>query len=89
MKWLELYLFLINLAGFLICGVDKRRAVSKQWRIPEKRIFLTAIMGGSVGVLIGMYNFRHKTRHKSFTIGIPLILLAQILLAALIYIFIL
>lgn len=74
---LPLYLLIINIAGIVICAVDKRRAIRQRWRIPEKQIFLVAVLGGSVGVLIGMYAFRHKTRHSQFTIGIPLILLCQ------------
>jgi uncharacterized membrane protein YsdA (DUF1294 family) len=76
------YLVIINIAGVITCAADKRRARRHQWRIPEKQIFLTAIAGGSVGVLIGMYAFRHKTQHLQFTIGIPVILLCQILIAA-------
>ena len=74
--------------GFTFClyGVDKRRAKRGAWRIPEKTLFLSAILGGGVGAIAGMQLFRHKTRHRSFVIGMPLILLAWvILLAALIY----
>lgn len=73
------YVFLINLAGFLMMGIDKRRAVKKGWRIPEKRLFLTSLLLGSIGTLIGMYVFHHKTRHLSFAIGIPAILVLQLL----------
>lgn len=77
---LVLYLLVINVAGIVICGVDKRRAIRHQWRIPEKKIFLIAVLGGSLGILVGMYGFRHKTKHGKFIIGIPMILLCQILL---------
>lgn len=72
------YGVIINIAGIAICGIDKKKARRHQWRIPERNIFMIAIMGGSVGVLIGMYGFRHKTKHRQFTIGIPLILLCQV-----------
>lgn len=79
---LSLYLILINAAAFALMLVDKRRAQKKQWRIPEATLMLSAALGGSVGALAGMYFFRHKTRHIKFTLGIPLILLLQLLTAA-------
>ncbi len=72
------YLILINLIGFLLMGIDKRRAIQNRWRISEKTLFLTALLFGSIGALAGMYVFRHKTRHLSFRIGLPAILIAQI-----------
>lgn len=72
------YLVIINIAGIIVCGIDKKKAKRHQWRIPERNIFMIAILGGSVGVLLGMYGFRHKTKHRQFTIGIPFILLCQI-----------
>lgn len=80
-KLLLLYLLIINASGFLLMLVDKRRAVKKQWRIPERTLMLCAAFGGSVGCLLGMYTVRHKTRHLKFTLGIPLILAAQAILA--------
>ena len=68
------YLVMVNLCGFVLCGMDKKKARRGQWRIPEKRFFIIAAVGGGVGVLMGMYKFRHKTKHKSFTIGIPAII---------------
>lgn len=76
------YCLVINIAGIAVCGIDKRKAIRRQWRIPEKDILMIAVLGGSPGVLIGMYGFRHKTKHLLFTIGVPMILLCQILLAA-------
>ncbi len=76
-----LYLLIINAAGFLLMLADKRRARKKLWRIPEATLMTAAALGGSVGCLIGMYTVRHKTRHPKFTVGIPLILAAQIILA--------
>lgn len=66
-----------TLIAFILMGVDKWKAVHDSWRIPEKTLFLSAILGGSAGALAGMYLFRHKTKHRSFTIGMPLILILQ------------
>ena len=74
---LFIYLFLMNLAGFLAMLIDKRRARKKDWRIRERTLFLLAILGGSIGSLSGMYIFRHKTRHWYFVLGMPLILFLQ------------
>lgn len=79
-KWIILYLLAVNLAGFVLMGVDKRRAVRRLWRIPERMLFLSALLGGSFGALVGMYVFHHKTRHWTFFVGIPAILAAQIAL---------
>ena len=78
---LLVYLVLVNAAGLLFMFVDKQKAQRGQWRIPEATLMLTAAIGGSVGSLLGMYLFRHKTRHLKFTLGIPLILAAQSALA--------
>ncbi|OUP22591.1 hypothetical protein B5F29_00925 [Lachnoclostridium sp. An196] len=59
-------------------GLDKRKARKNLWRIPEKTLFLSAILGGSAGAIAGMYVFHHKTRHWYFVIGMPLILVIQI-----------
>lgn len=74
------YVILINIISFLLMGIDKRKAKRHKYRIPERTLFLIAVLGGSIGMLIGMYVFRHKTRHISFALGIPLILIAQLLL---------
>lgn len=81
MEIILIYLLLINAAGFLLMLIDKRKAQKNQWRIPERTLFLTAFLGGSLGCLVGMYFFRHKTRHLSFSLGIPAILIPQCLLA--------
>lgn len=78
---LLVYLVLVNAAGLLFMFVDKQKAQRGQWRIPEATLMLTAAIGGSVGSLLGMYLFRHKTRHPKFTVGIPLILVLQVALA--------
>ena len=77
---LGVYLLVINLDGLILMGVDKSRG---KRRIPEATLFLVAAIGGSAGVLIGMYAFRHKTQHDSFTIGIPLILFFEAVLIVL------
>jgi uncharacterized membrane protein YsdA (DUF1294 family) len=61
-------------------GIDKKRAKKKQWRIKESTLFLLAILGGSIGSILGMYTFRHKTKHKKFVIGMPVILAIQVML---------
>lgn len=77
-----IYLFIINLLGFFIMFIDKQRAIHKEWRIPEKTLLGISILGGTIGMLIGMSSFNHKTKHKKFTIGVPFILLIQIGLLA-------
>ena len=80
------YFALINLITFFTFGADKRRAKKDKRRVPEKRLFLLAGLGGSVGAIFAMRVFRHKTLHRSFRYGIPAILIAQIaLILALIY----
>lgn len=80
---LSIYLLIINAIAFCLMLIDKYKARKKLWRIPEATLISTALLGGSIGALIGMYTVRHKTRHIKFTVGIPLILLAQIALAQL------
>ena len=75
------YLLLVNLAGFLLMGLDKRRARRGAWRISEKALFLPAVLGGSLGSIVGMRTFRHKTKHWYFVVGMPLILVCQAALA--------
>ena len=81
MKLLLYYLLLINAAGFLLMLVDKWKAKKNRWRIRESTLLIVAALGGSIGSLAGMYLFRHKTQHLKFTLGIPLILAAQCLIA--------
>lgn len=78
------YLIGINILTFLLFGIDKRKARKDLWRIPEGTLFGFAICGGSIGALLGMHLFRHKTQHRKFTIGIPVILLGQIVATLLI-----
>lgn len=80
MKWALLWVLALSLADFALMGVDKRRAKRGAWRVKERTFFLLALLGGSLGALLGMWTFRHKTRHWYFKFGLPAILLAQIAL---------
>ena len=80
-KLILLYLLIINAIGFVLMLVDKHKARKNLWRIPEATLMSAAALGGSIGCLLGMYTVRHKTRHLTFTLGIPLILAAQSALA--------
>lgn len=75
---LPAYLFIVNAAGFLLMLIDKIKAKKNAWRIPEATLFLIALLGGSIGSLLGMYTFHHKTKHIRFVFGIPLILAVQL-----------
>jgi len=75
-----IYLLAVNAVGFAVMLYDKYLARNNLWRIPETTLFGIAAIGGSVGCLIGMYTVRHKTKHLSFTLGIPAILIVQIAL---------
>ncbi len=77
MKYFFIYLFIINIIGFLTFWIDKRKAQKGKWRIPEKRLFLFAFLGGGIGCTLGMKVFRHKTKHLSFVIGIPAIMIVE------------
>lgn len=80
---MTIYLLLINAVGFGVMLYDKYLAKNNLWRIPEKTLFGIAAFGGSIGCIAGMYIARHKTKHKAFTIGMPTILLVQLLAFAL------
>ena len=73
-----IYLAVINIAAFILYGIDKQKARNHQWRISEACLICVAVLGGSVGALLGMFVFRHKTKHIKFLIGVPLILILQI-----------
>lgn len=87
MMWKYIFIWMAawSVVAWAAMAIDKRRAKNGGWRVPEKTLFLFAAIGGSPGALAGMWMFRHKTKHKSFTIGLPAILLVQ--LAALAYIY--
>ena len=74
------YLIFINVVGILSMYLDKYFAKKNMYRISEKNLFIIATLGGSIGSIIGMYKFRHKTKHKQFTIGLPLILFIQVII---------
>ena len=78
MKYILLYLLIVNAVAFLLMLIDKVKAKKNRWRIKESTLMLWAAIGGSIGALAGMYTFRHKTLHRKFTIGIPAILALQI-----------
>lgn len=80
MNLLIIYLIVINIVGFTAMYDDKNRAIKKQWRISEATLISITIIGGGLGVLAGMYSFRHKTKHVKFSFGVPIIILSQITL---------
>ena len=78
------YLIVITIVTFLVYGIDKWKAKQGSWRISEATLLILAVIGGSIGALLGMKVWHHKTMHKKFKYGLPLILLAQIALIYLI-----
>ena len=78
MKNMVIYLLAVNFVAFLLYGDDKSRARRHAWRIPEKVLMGAAVIGGSIGALLGMSIFHHKTRKPKFPIGIPLIMLVEV-----------
>ncbi len=79
------YLGIINILGFALMGIDKRRAIRGAFRIPEATLFAVAILGGSIGSILGIHLFRHKTKHWYFLFGMPIILVLQIIILVLLY----
>ena len=79
MKFIFIYVFFTNLLLFILMGLDKRKEILNHWRISEKTLFSLALMGGSIGGILGMYTFRHKTKHLKFTLGFPIIFLFQLI----------
>ena len=79
-NYIIVYILLINLLGFLIMALDKYKAEKRHWRIKEKTIFIITLLGGGIGTTAGMYAFRHKTKKMNFTVGLPVILIAEIIL---------
>ena len=78
LKYLLFYLIIINIISFILMFVDKQKAKKHKWRISEATLIGSSVIGGSIGMLLGMYCFRHKTKHKKFTILGPLILIIHI-----------
>lgn len=83
--YLIIYLIIINLIAFALMGIDKNRARKHAWRIPEKTLFGSALLGGSIGAILGMQLFRHKTKHLSFQIGMPAILVLQLVIGIFVF----
>ncbi len=75
------YLLAANLLTFVTYGIDKWKARHNRWRIPEATLLLLAALGGSIGALLAMRVFRHKTQHKKFRYGVPALLLVQLAIA--------
>lgn len=84
-KAVSFYGVLINLVGFWLMGIDKYKARKHQWRVSEKTLFLTALLFGSLGTWAGMYVFRHKTKHWYFVVGMPLILIVQVIILIILF----
>lgn len=85
MEILIIYLIIINALGLLLMLMDKQKAIQKQWRIPEKTLLGVGLIGGSLGCVLGMRLFRHKTKKPVFFVGLPLMLLVHILIFTLLY----
>lgn len=79
MKFMFIYVVFTNLLLFILMGLDKRKAKLNHWRISEKTLFSLALIGGSIGGILGIYTFRHKTKHLKFTLGFPIIFLFQLI----------
>ncbi|MCH5338196.1 MAG: DUF1294 domain-containing protein [Acetatifactor sp.] len=84
MTILGIYLMVINLIGFFIMGMDKKRAIRGAWRISEASLFSVALIGGALGCTLGMHFFHHKTKHWYFRYGLPAIFVVQVLFGILI-----
>ena len=80
LNYLLLYLLAINIIGFLAMGIDKKKKKKGYWRTPEGTLMTICLIGGGIGTIAGMYTFRHKTKKLKFTIGMPTILIAEIVL---------
>ncbi len=80
-KNIIIYLVIMNVFGFLIMWIDKRKAEHSKWRIKESTLFLVTALGGGIGTIAGMYTFRHKTQKAKFVFGFPAIIIIQILIA--------
>lgn len=85
MKLLAYYYIIINIIGFSVMGIDKKRAIRGAWRISEASLFLTALLGGALGCTLGMRHFRHKTKHWYFKYGMPAIFFVQVVLLILLF----
>lgn len=84
-KIIIFFLVVINLITFMVYGIDKYKAKHNKWRIPEFTLILLAILGGSIGAVLGMRAFHHKTKKSKFYIGVPLIIVLQIIAVVFVY----
>lgn len=85
LKYFFIYWLVISLLAYFMVFIDKSRAIRGKYRISEKIFFWLTILGGSIGILIGMYHFRHKTQHWYFKYGVPLVIILQLILIGFIY----
>lgn len=80
MKIFNIYFLIISFVTFFLMYIDKQKAINHEWRIPEATLMTLSLIGGSIGTYLGMYTFRHKTKHPKFTIGVPICIILNILL---------
>ena len=85
MKLVIVFLIIVNALGFLLMLIDKQKAIHNRWRIPEKTLLGVGLIGGSLGCILGMRLFRHKTKHPIFFIGLPVMLMVHILIYILLH----
>ena len=79
MNYFLIYLLIINIFGFFIMWLDKRKAKKGSWRIKETTLIIVTALGGGIGTIAGMYTFRHKTQKVAFVIGLPLITVLEVI----------
>lgn len=84
-EWLILYLIIINVVGIIVTVYDKLAAKKHNWRVKEKTLFILSAVGAGVSIYITMLLIRHKTKHKSFMIGIPVIIILELIIAVCVY----
>lgn len=84
-KWLLIYLLIIHIITFVLFAVDKWKAIHGRWRIRTMTLMSFAFVGGTVGGLLAMYVFRHKTKTRSFTVGLPVMLAVQVVILWCVY----
>lgn len=86
-EFIIIYSLIINLFSFYLMGKDKKSAKEGGWRVSEMKFMILAVLGGSIGIMVGMYAFSHKTKKKKFTVGVPVILIMQTIagIAAVVY----
>ena len=81
-----IYLVAVNLFAYILYGIDKHKSKKTEWRISERTLILIALIGGSIGALLAMRVFLHKTKHKRFTLGVPFIMVLQIALLLMLFV---